>query len=202
MEYPIFRGKRKDIDEWIESSLIQVYSNGVLLGELDKDVAAQVNDGSPEILRDYVRWYPVKPETLCQALTYCTFDVNDDTERRPIFDKDLVEITFPGGDKRRYAVWYMGEGSCFKATPWDEEDVENDDAMFVNYPINFKHDIKWDDFVLMVQDPYGEITSVKVIGNYVDNPELFFPAASKKPSKATATTEHRDDATGEWVFNF
>lgn len=197
----IFRAKKADKygGEWITSSAIQVRKNGVLLGELDK-VVRDNGMSDLDVLSENTRWYPVKSETLCQALTYSTFDVNDDAERRSIFDKDLVEITFPGGTKRRYAVWYMGEGSCFTAVPWDEEDVENDDAMFVNYPINFKHDIKWDDFILMVQDPYGEITSVKVIGNYVDNPELFSPAASKKPSKATVTMEHRDAATSEWVF--
>lgn len=176
----LFRGKKTDMfhdENWLISSAIQSRQCGVLLGELDKDTPDTGKYGLA-CLSENTHWYPIKPDTLCQALTYCTFDVNDDTEKRPIFDKDIVEID-AHGKKRRYAIWFMSEGSCFKAIPWDKEDVDNNDAMFVNYPINFKYDINWNDFILMVQDPYGDITSVKVIGNYIDNPEIFEPDDSK-----------------------
>lgn len=187
----LFRGKKTDKygGEWITSSLIQVYPKGILLGELDEAIASKANDGLPEILKDYVRWYPIKPETLCRATEFKTFE-RDSGTKEPVFDKDIVELTLPGGTKFRYAVWYMEEGSSFVAVPWSEEAVNGDDAMFVNYPVNFKDEINWDKFAFMMNDPYGDLQSVKVIGNYIDNPELFL----------TKTTKTLVSKPNEWEF--
>lgn len=196
----LFRGKktREYGGEWIVSSFILSTPKGVMLGVVDNNIDVASLD--IDIVEENIRWYPIQLDTLCQATEYTTF-IDGSDERYPVFDKDIVEVESYGSLKERYAVWYMGEGSSFIAVPWSKEAVNSDATLFVNYPVNFKEAIDWKDFAFMMQDPYGDLKSIKVIGNYIDNPELFSPdAPSATPKRAVCSMEHYDDKKGEWVF--
>lgn len=102
--------------------------------------------------------YVVIPETIGQYIE------RNDSNNNHIFEDDIVEITLHSGTKYQYLIWFNKEMSCREA-------IEIEDIRF-NGNDYYGNKVEYSDFCLMLQDPYGDVESVKVIGNIHDNPEI------------------------------
>ena len=90
-----------------------------------------------------------------------------DSDNIKIFENDIVEFHFSSGFTRRYLIWWNKEGNQRTAVNLDELRFNGQDYY------NARHQMyTYSDFCLLMQDPWGHISSIKVIGNLHDNPEL------------------------------
>lgn len=105
-------------------------------------------------------WYEVDPNTVCRCTGWC------DNYKTPIFETDIVEFKC-GSIVDRFLIWWNGEMSMMTAVPLDGIQFNGWDYWNGKYP-RFEYSA----FCLMLQDPWGDFSDIKVIGNIVDNPEL------------------------------
>lgn len=103
--------------------------------------------------------YEVDPKTVCQSTGW------HDSNKIPIFEKDIVE--FVGPNTHRDLIWWNNEMSEMEAIPVDGIKFNGFDFWNSKYP-----KYNYSSFCLMMQDPYGDFREIKVVGNIVDNPEL------------------------------
>lgn len=153
----LFRGKRMDNGEWIEGYYAIQSNHACFAHELKhqhfifKDIFLDFNLGG-------LQEFDVIPETVGQytGLT--------DKNGKKIFEGDIVGITFHSDAKYQYLIWFNKEMSCWEA-------IETKDIRF-NGNDYYGNNVEYSDFCFMLQDPYGDVESVKIIGNLHDNPEL------------------------------
>ena len=153
----IYRAKRIDNNEWAYGYYI--YCDG------------DINHGRAFILpvvngiwyTDYETsidgFVEVDPETVCCCTGW------HDSNKTPIFEKDIVE--FVGPNTHRDLIWWCNEMSMMTDVPVEGIRFNGYDYWNGKYP---KCD--YSTFCLMMQDPWGDHKEIKVIGNIVDNPEL------------------------------
>lgn len=101
----------------------------------------------------------VLSDTICQCIGW------HDSNKTPIFEKDIVEFVGPG--THRDLICWCNEMNMMNAVPLDGIEFNGLDYWNWKYP---KYD--YPAFSLMMQDPYGDFREIKVVGNIVDNPEL------------------------------
>ena len=101
----------------------------------------------------------VDPDTVCRCTGWC------DSNKTPIFEKDIVEFVGPSTD--RDLIWWCNEMNMMTAVPLDGIEFNGFDYWNGNYP---KYD--YSEFCFMMQNCYGDFKEIKVVGNIVDNPEL------------------------------
>lgn len=106
-----------------------------------------------------IGWYKIDPDTVCQCIGW------HDSNKTPIFEKDIVE--FVGPSTHRDLIWWCNEMNMMTSIPIDGIKFNGFDYWNGNYP-----KYTYDAFCFMMQDPYGDFREIRVVGNIVDNPEL------------------------------
>ena len=107
------------------------------------------------------RLYEIDPETLSEATGW------SDRHKTRIFENDIVELVSSPKRSNKYLIWRNKEMSLIDAVPLDNISFNGNDYFNGHYP-NFHYET----FCVMMQDPWGDFSDVKVIGNIIDNPEL------------------------------
>ena len=148
MEDIIFRAKHihgGSFSEWIIGSLIKA-------GDNDYQIATLIG-------HDYYESLWIDKNTIGEFIGY-----KDDNDVL-IFTDDVLEFTRGDGVKTRYLVWFNKETHFYSAVLVDDN-IGYNGYDYYNTPIT------WEDFTLMIQNVYGDFTSVKIIGNIVENKDL------------------------------
>lgn len=107
------------------------------------------------------RFYEIDPDTLCQYTEW------DDRHKTKIFEKDVVEITSSSKHSDKYLIWWNREMDLMEAVPLSGIEFNGCDYWNGHYPC-----FHYETFCTMLQDPWGDFSDVKVIGNIIENPEL------------------------------
>ena len=107
------------------------------------------------------RLYEIDPKTLCETIGW------SDRHKTKIFENDIVELVSSPKHSNKYLIWWNREMSLIDAIPLDDISFNGNDYWNGHYP-NFHYET----FCVMLQDPWGDFSDVKVIGNIIDNPEL------------------------------
>ena len=143
----LFKAKRIDNGEWAVGSLF-------------------VEGNRTEIVRGTcngvgIEGVDVNPETVCQytGLT--------DRQGNKLWENDIVEIVSSPKTSYKHLLWWNKEMSLMDAIPLDGIDFNGHDYWNGNYP-----KFHYETFCTMMQDPWGDFSDIKVIGNIIDNPEL------------------------------
>lgn len=104
------------------------------------------------------RLYEIDPDTLCQFIGW------NDNHKTKIFENDIVEIV--GGTSYKYLIWWNREMDMMEAVSLDSIYFNGSDYSDGNPKFHYS------DFCLMLQDPWGDFSDIKVIGNIFDNIEI------------------------------
>lgn len=105
--------------------------------------------------------YEIDPDTLCQSIGY------KDNDNISIFENDVVELKNYSMVSHKYLIWYCKEMSVTTAIPLKGIEFNGYDYWnSINPYFDFSN------FCLMLQDPYGDFSGIKIIGNIIDDPEL------------------------------
>ena len=155
MDRHICRAKRKDNNEWVEGVY---YKQTHFYGDESEHYYIIT---STEVLNydQALEYFEVDPDTICQCTGW------NDTNKTPIFEKDVVE--FIGPNTHRDLIWWNNEMSEMEAIPVDGIEFNGYDFWNGKYP-----KANYSTFCLMMQDPWGDFKEIKVTGNIIDNPEL------------------------------
>ena len=105
--------------------------------------------------------HEIDPETLSETTGW------NDRHKTRIFENDIVELVSSPKHSNKYLIWWNKEMSLIDAVPLDNISFNGNDYFNGHYP-NFHYET----FCVMMQDPWGDFSDVKVIGNIIDNPEL------------------------------
>lgn len=99
--------------------------------------------------------------------TLCEFTNHKDSNKQKIYQNDIVGFWIGDKISCKELVWYCNEINCMTAVPLDG--IETNGWDYYNNKYN-KYD--YQTFCLRLQDPWGDYSKIKVIGNIFDNPEL------------------------------
>ena len=105
--------------------------------------------------------HEVDPNTICQCIDW------KDSNNTPIFENDIVGFGKPGSYRHKELVWYCKEMNMLTSVPLDGIEFNGCDYWNSKYP-----NVEYSTLCLMLQDPYGDFSEIKVLGNIIDNPEL------------------------------
>jgi len=151
------RAKRIGNGEWIEGFYVHQY-----------DTHSMYLPNGAECEQEFDN-YPIDPYTLCKSTGFCAGD-------KEIWENDIVEVIWCSGKIERYLMWWCREMSMMSAVPL--EGIQFNGHDYWNGPIP-----TYEDFALMMQDPWGDIKSVEVVGNLFDNPELLHNKEEEKDER-------------------
>ena len=155
MDRHICRAKRKDNNEWVEGVY---YKQTHFYG--DESERYYIITSTEALNYDQaLEYFEVDPNTICQYTGW------NDSNKTPIFEKDVVE--FVGPNTHRDLIWWNNEMSQMEAVPVDGIEFNEYDFWNGKYP-----KANYSTFCLMMQDPWGDFKEIKVVGNIIDNPEL------------------------------
>lgn len=153
MDQYICKAKRMDNNEWVYGYYMQC--NWYL-----DDSVMHVIVPKDAILYPYCEisgWYEIDPDTLCRCIGYV------DSYNNPIFENDVISF----GVSHKDLVWWCREMNMMTAVPLDGIETNGYDYWNPKYP-----KYEYSAFCLMLQDPYGDFSEIKIIGNIIDNPKL------------------------------
>ena len=102
--------------------------------------------------------HEIDPDTISRHIGW------NDRHDTPIFENDIVEFTI-ADTSYKYLVWWNKESNMMTAVPFDG-------IRFNGYDYYSHLNMRYEDFCLMLCDPYCDYRDIKVIGNIFDNPEL------------------------------
>lgn len=111
------------------------------------------------ILDSLMTWWPIDPDTICRHIGW--YDMHD----TPIFENDIVEFKF-SDTSYKYLIWWNRESNLMTALDFEALAFNG-----VDY-LDLKPYMPYDNFCLMMHNPCGDYSDIKVIGNIFDNPEL------------------------------
>ena len=155
MDRHICRAKRKDNNEWVEGVY---YKQTHFYG--DESERYYIITSTEALNYDQaLEYFEVDPNTICQYTGW------NDSNKTPIFEKDVVE--FVGPNTHRDLIWWNNEMSQMEAVLVDGIEFNGYDFWNGKYP-----KANYSTFCLMMQDPWGDFKEIKVVGNIIDNPEL------------------------------
>ena len=120
-----------------------------------------------EFLRTNI--YEVEPNTVCQCIGW------KDSNNTPIFENDIVGFGRSGSYRHKELVWYCKEMNMLTSVPLDVIEFNGYYYWNSKYP-----NVEYSTLCLMLQDPYGDFSEIKVLGNIIDNPELLEDEKIKK----------------------
>ena len=155
MDRYICRAKRKDNNEWVEGVY---YKQTHFYG--DESERYYIITSTEALNYDQaLEYFEVDPNTICQCTGW------HDSNKTPIFEKDVVE--FVGPNTHRDLIWWNNEMSQMEAIPVDGIEFNGYDFWNSKYP-----KANYSTFCLMMQDPWGDFKEIKVVGNIINNPEI------------------------------
>ena len=105
--------------------------------------------------------YEVDPNTVCQCIGW------KDSNNTLIFENDIVGFGSPDSYRHKELVWFCKEMNMLTSVPLDGIEFNGYDYYNSKYP-----NVEYSTLCLMLQDPYGDFSEIKVLGNIIDNPEL------------------------------
>lgn len=105
--------------------------------------------------------YEVDPNTVCQCIGW------KDSNNTLIFENDIVGFGSPDSYRYKELVWFCKEMNMLTSVPLDGIEFNGYDYYNNKYP-----NVEYSTLCLMLQDPYGDFSEIKVLGNIIDNPEL------------------------------
>ena len=155
MDRYICRAKRKYNNEWVEGVY---YKQTHFYGD-ESDHYYIITSTEALNYDQALEYFEVDPNTICQYTGW------NDSNKIPIFEKDVVE--FVGPNTHRDLIWWNNEMSQMEAVPVDGIEFNGYDFWNGKYP-----KANYSTFCLMMQDPWGDFKEIKVTGNIIDNPEL------------------------------
>ena len=158
----LFRGKHLDNGEWVYGGYFKHDTVKVCLSTDDPHTKHFIiRDGFCDWgLEPNLEWFAVDPNTVSQSIEM------HDRHSTPVFENDIVEFIC-GGSTSRYLIWWNCETSMMTAVPLHGIYFNGHDYGNGDYP-NFDYST----FCLMMQDPWGDFSDIRVVGNIHDNPEL------------------------------
>ena len=115
--------------------------------------------------------YEVDPNTVCQCIGW------EDSNNTPIFENDIVGFGKPNSYRHKELVWFCKEMNMLTSVPLDGIEFNGYDYYNNKYP-----NVEYSTLCLMLQDPYGDFSEIKVLGNIIDNPELLKEEHNEKKS--------------------
>ena len=122
-----------------------------------------------EFLRTNI--YEVEPNTVCQCIGW------KDSNNTSIFENDIVGFGSPDSYRHKELVWFCKEMNMLTSVPLDGIEFNGYDYYNSKYP-----NVEYSTLCLMLQDPYGDFSEIKVLGNIIDNPELLKEEHNEKKS--------------------
>ena len=122
-----------------------------------------------EFLRTNI--YEVEPNTVCQCIGW------KDSNNTLIFENDIVGFGSPDSYRHKELVWFCKEMNMLTSVPLDGIEFNGYDYYNSKYP-----NVEYSTLCLMLQDPYGDFSEIKVLGNIIDNPELLKEEHNEKKS--------------------
>lgn len=122
-----------------------------------------------EFLRTNI--YEVEPNTVCQCIGW------KDSNNTPIFENDIVGFGSLDSHRHKELVWFCKEMNMLTSVPLDGIEFNGYDYYNSKYP-----NVEYSTLCLMLQDPYGDFSEIKVLGNIIDNPELLKEEHNEKKS--------------------
>ena len=125
--------------------------------------------GYNEFLRTNI--YEVDPNTVCQCIGW------KDSNNTLIFENDIVGFGSPDSYRHKELVWFCKEMNMLTSVPLDGIEFNGYDYYNSKYP-----NVEYSTLCLMLQDPYGDFSEIKVLGNIIDNPELLKEEHNEKKS--------------------
>ena len=115
--------------------------------------------------------YEVDPNTVCQCIGW------KDSNHTLIFENDIVGFGSPDSYRHKELVWFCKEMNMLTSVPLDGIEFNGYDYYNSKYP-----NVEYSTLCLMLQDPYGDFSEIKVLGNIIDNPELLKEEHNEKKS--------------------
>lgn len=109
----------------------------------------------------WINVHEVDPDTVCQCIGWI------DSHQTPIFENDIVAFGRADSYRHKELVWYCKEMNMLTSVPLDGIEFNGYDYWNSKYP-----NVEYSTLCLMLQDPYGDFSDIKVLGNIIDNPEL------------------------------
>lgn len=110
-------------------------------------------------------------KTLCQSTGLKEFD-NKDNSGNIIFEKDIVQFENGQNDRKyTYLIWWNNEISALTAVPIEKISYNRRD--YYDKQIVVSKLFNYETFAEMILNAYGDFSYAKILGNIIDNPELF-----------------------------
>lgn len=167
MDRHICRAKEKYTGKWI-------YGYYVCAPNERNDNMAHLIISQDCTYRDYDEFrrigiYEVDPNTVCQCIGW------KDSNNTLIFENDIVGFGSPDSYRHKELVWFCKEMNMLTSVPLDGIEFNGYDYWNSKYP-----NVEYSTLCLMLQDPYGDFSEIKVLGNIIDNPELLEDEKIKK----------------------
>lgn len=147
MDKHMCKAKRTDNSEWICGYFTGVAFNQAYIAVQDDNFSMW-------------RTYPIDLDTVCRCTGW------HDRYKNPIFERDVVEFKC-GNTSDRYLIWWNNEMNMMDAVPLDGIEFNGWDYWNGKY-----QQFEYSTFCFMMQDPYGDFSEIKVVGNIIDNTEL------------------------------
>ena len=164
MDRHIYRAKVICSDKWVSNKWVYGYyvcvpnerNHNTLHLIISQDCSCYSYN---EFLRTNI--YEVEPNTVCQCIGW------KDNNNTPIFENDIVGFGSPDSYRHKELVWFCKEMNMLTSVPLDGIEFNGYDYYNSKYP-----NVEYSTLCLMLQDPYGDFSEIKVLGNLIDNPEL------------------------------
>ena len=112
-----------------------------------------------------VSFIEVDPNTISQYIGANCWNADQGLLSEKIFMNDIVRVT-TGDMHVDYLLWDAREVPCREAI------ALNRGYYFNGVDYRSEHRFFWEEFMTYLQDPWGDHSSIEVIGNIFDNPEL------------------------------
>lgn len=169
MDRHVCRAKIVCSDKWVYGYYVCVSderSHNILHLIISQDCSCY---SCNEFLRTNI--YEVEPNTVCQCIGW------KDSNNTLIFENDIVGFGSPDSYRHKELVWFCKEMNMLTSVPLDGIEFNGYDYYNSKYP-----NVEYSTLCLMLQDPYGDFSEIKVLGNIIDNPELLKEEYNEKKS--------------------
>ena len=160
-----YRGKSKKYKKWVYGGYFQHITRQVCpIGDMLKDNEIQdlifYNGFADWNIPRGIEYEEIDYKTLGRYLEM------KDNHNNKIYEDDIVEFVC-GESRERYLLYFNKEVSCMSVINADKVSYNGIDYYSCDGIL-----FPFDDFCFLMQNPYGDYSDIRVIGNRHDNPEL------------------------------